>query len=305
MAGSGSGNGAATRGPRDQAGSEARLRPDDRDALRAELRAVSAELDFPVAFGGEVTSTSVRLTEYFGTLTNCLRNLEVHEGRGVGGQALASGRPIGVVDYGAARHITHDYDGPVMAERLSAVLAVPVRVRGQCRAVLYGAIRQRVAVGDRTRDSLIMAGQRLADELAVRDEVDRRLSMAETIAATRRPEVPDVAKLEELRSVHSELCAIAGSVEDDDLRTRMYEVAQRLTDLRSGQTAPVPEFRLSRREIDVLSQVALGCTNAEVAERLSLSPETVKAYLRTAMRRLCAHTRHEAVVRARSASLLP
>ncbi|MEV4644595.1 LuxR C-terminal-related transcriptional regulator [Saccharopolyspora sp. NPDC049357] len=305
MAGSGDGNGAVTRRPDDRTSGGARLRPDDRDALRAELRSVSAESDFPVAFGGEVTSSSVRLTECFGTLTTRLRDLEVHEGRGVGGQALAFGRPIGVVDYGTARHITHDYDGPVMAERLSAVLAVPVRVRGKCRAVLYGAIRQRVAVGDRARDSLIAAGRRLAAELAVRDEVDRRMSMAEAIAATRRPDVADVANLEELRSVHSELCAIAGSVEDGNLRARMYEVAQRLTDLRSGETEPAPQLRLSRRELDVLSQVALGCTNVEVAERLSLAPETVKAYLRAAMRRLGARTRHEAVVRARSAWLLP
>lgn len=305
MTGSGDGNGAVMRGPDGRAGGEARLRPDDRDALRAELRALSTELDFPVAFGGEVTSGSVRLTECFGTHTTRIHDLEVREGKGLGGQALAFGRPIGVADYGTARHITHDYDGPVKAERLSAVLAVPVRVRGKCRAVLYGAIRQRVAVGDRARDSLVVAGRRLAAELAVRDEVDRRLSMAETVAATRRPEVPDVASLEELRSVHSELCAIAGSVQDSDLRTRMYEVAKRLADLRSGETEPPPEFRLSRREIDVLAQVALGCTNAEVAERLSLAPETVKAYLRAAMRRLGAHTRHEAVVRARSAWLLP
>ncbi|WP_406690054.1 response regulator transcription factor [Saccharopolyspora sp. ID03-671] len=301
MTGSGDGNGAVSRGTENRA----RLRPDDRDALRAELRSVSTELEFPVAFGGEVADGGVRLTECFGALTQRLHNLEVREGKGLGGQALAFGKPIGVADYSAARHITHDYDGPVKAERLSAVLAVPVRVRGKCRAVLYGAIRQRVGVGDRARDSLVLAGRRLAAELAVRDEVDRRLSMAETIAATSRPEVPDVAKLEELRSVHSELCAIAGTVEDSALRGRMYEVAQRLADLRSGETEPPPEFRLSRREIDVLAQVALGCTNAEVAERLSLSPETVKAYLRTAMRRLGAHTRHEAVVRARSAWLLP
>ncbi|RRO14441.1 DNA-binding response regulator [Saccharopolyspora rhizosphaerae] len=305
MAGSGGGDGAAKRRPDGRAGGGSRLRPDDRDALRAELRSVSTDLDFPVAFGGEVDSGSVRLTECFGTQTTRIHNLEVHEGKGLGGQVLAVGRPVGVADYGAARHITHDYDGPVKAERLSAVLAVPVRVRGTCRAVLYGAIRQRVAVGDRARDALFTAGRRLANELAVRDEVDRRMAMAETIAATRRPEVADVANLEELRSVHSELCAIAGTVEDSALQSRMYDVAQRLADLRAGETEPPPQVRLSRREIDVLAQVALGCTNAEVAERLSLAPETVKAYLRAAMRRLGAHTRHEAVVRARSAWLLP
>jgi DNA-binding CsgD family transcriptional regulator len=42
-----------------------------------------------------------------------------------------------------------------------------------------------------------------------------------------------------------------------------------------------------------------------VAERLTLTRETVKAYLRSAMRKLDARTRHEAVVLARRQMLLP
>jgi DNA-binding CsgD family transcriptional regulator len=63
--------------------------------------------------------------------------------------------------------------------------------------------------------------------------------------------------------------------------------------------------RLSACEIDVLAQIALGCSNDETATRLSLATSTVKAYLKSAMRRLDARTRHEAVVRARSLRLLP
>jgi DNA-binding CsgD family transcriptional regulator len=51
--------------------------------------------------------------------------------------------------------------------------------------------------------------------------------------------------------------------------------------------------------------VATGATNAATAERLGLRPETVKGYLRAAMRKLGAHTRLEAVVAARRAGLLP
>jgi DNA-binding CsgD family transcriptional regulator len=58
-------------------------------------------------------------------------------------------------------------------------------------------------------------------------------------------------------------------------------------------------------ELDVLAQVALGCTNSEAAKRLSLKPETVKSYLRSATAKLGAHTRHEAVAKARRARLLP
>jgi len=62
---------------------------------------------------------------------------------------------------------------------------------------------------------------------------------------------------------------------------------------------------LAPRELDVLAQVALGCTNSETAQRLSLRPETVKSYLRSAMTKLGARTRHEAVVRARRLGFLP
>jgi DNA-binding CsgD family transcriptional regulator len=44
---------------------------------------------------------------------------------------------------------------------------------------------------------------------------------------------------------------------------------------------------------------------SEAAKRLSLKPETVKSYLRSATAKLGAHTRHEAVAKARRARLLP
>ena len=55
----------------------------------------------------------------------------------------------------------------------------------------------------------------------------------------------------------------------------------------------------------MLAQVALGCTNAEAAERLSLKPETVKSYLRSAAAKLGTHSRHEAVSKARRSRLIP
>jgi DNA-binding NarL/FixJ family response regulator len=57
--------------------------------------------------------------------------------------------------------------------------------------------------------------------------------------------------------------------------------------------------------VDVLACVAAGATNGVAAERLGLRPETVKGYLRSAMRKLGAHTRWEAVVAARRVGLLP
>ncbi|MZD07216.1 helix-turn-helix transcriptional regulator, partial [Streptomyces sp. SID5785] len=91
---------------------------------------------------------------------------------------------------------------------------------------------------------------------------------------------------------------------DPALRAELLAVCGRL----ASAAAPPPRqapVALAPREVDVLACVAAGATNAVAAERLGLRPETVKGYLRSAMRRLGAHTRGEAVVAARRAGLLP
>ncbi|MYS48195.1 helix-turn-helix transcriptional regulator, partial [Streptomyces sp. SID5998] len=65
--------------------------------------------------------------------------------------------------------------------------------------------------------------------------------------------------------------------------------------LTAATPEPAAAVRLAPREVDVLACVAAGATNAGAAARLGLSAETVKAYLRSAMRKLGAHTRGEAV----------
>jgi DNA-binding CsgD family transcriptional regulator len=285
----------------------AALRPRDGDALRAAVREIRAESGMSVVFGGAVrpdgTAPSACLTELLGTRTGFLHNLEVQVGAGLGGRVLAEARPAGVEDYGVARDITHEYDGPVLAEGLCTVAAAPVLVDGRPRAVVYAASRERGCVGDRVKDALAGAAGRMAAELWIRDEVDRRLAMLPAAEAP-YPGRRDAASLEEVRAVHSDLRLIAHELTDDALRDRVHAACNRLAAL--GQ--PVdrdPAVRLSAREIDVLAQVALGCSNAETARRLSVRPETVKSYLAGAMTKLDAHTRHEAVVRARRLGLLP
>ena len=65
-----------------------------------------------------------------------------------------------------------------------------------------------------------------------------------------------------------------------------------------------PMVHLTARERDVLEYVALGCRNAEIAERLSLSVETIKSYVRNILAKLEVHGRHEAVVEARRQGLI-
>ncbi|HEU5253004.1 MAG TPA: response regulator transcription factor [Solirubrobacterales bacterium] len=55
---------------------------------------------------------------------------------------------------------------------------------------------------------------------------------------------------------------------------------------------------LSGREAEVLAMLARGLTGEEIAQRLVLSPETVRTHVRNAMAKLEARTRTEAVVKA-------
>lgn len=268
----------------------------DREVLRNELRVARRAGGFGLTFGGEVTDGLLWLRELEGAYTNGLRNLPVRQGTGLGGRVLAQGEPAGVADYGSARGITHDYDRPVLAEGITSVLAVPVQVHGSCRAVLYGAERARMPLGDRGRDALARAARRIGEEVRVREEVQRRVDAAEQLRG-------DPADRDAVRAVHSELRAIAGVLADPQLRERVEQAAGRLGMLGTKQEQPA--VQLSKRETDVLAQVALGRTNAEAAQRLSISKETVKAYLYSVMRKLDVRTRYEAVLRGRAAGLLP
>jgi DNA-binding NarL/FixJ family response regulator len=283
------------------------VRPDDRDALRAAVREVHARSGLEVGFGGLVPragSTVVRLDELLGAQTAHLRNLEVRAGAGLGGRVLAERRPASVDDYRRARGITHDYDGPVLAEGLCAVAAVPVLVGGAPRAVLYAASRETGSVGDRVRDAIASAAARMAVELAIRDEVDRRLAM---LADAGPRADAGASRWEEIRAVHAELRLLAQTTTDEVARDRLLTACGRLASLNADASAGDADraVRLSGRELDVLALVALGCSNREAATRLALRPETVKSYLGAAMAKLDAHTRLEAVVRARRLGLLP
>ncbi|MGY4100545.1 response regulator transcription factor [Nocardia sp. R16R-3T] len=277
------------------------LRPRDRDALRAEIRWVANKAGVPVVFGGEVHNDALLLTEFVGTVTNALHGLAVLRASGLGGRVMDMRRPASVADYRSASDITHHYDGPVSGERIRSVVAVPVVVDDRSRAVLYAATRGGTPLGDRTTDLIVAASRRLATEITIRDEVDRRLHLLEMTAPA-----PDAAPAiaEELREINAELRGAARSAEDERLRERLHSVCERLTRVLVGDR-PADAPRLSGRELDVLAQIALGCTNHEVAQHLSLGPETVKSYLRNAMSKLDAHSRHEAVVTARRLGLLP
>jgi len=69
-------------------------------------------------------------------------------------------------------------------------------------------------------------------------------------------------------------------------------------------SAPARAFpELTAREHDVLSLIAKGLSNAAIAERLVLSPKTVRNQVSNIFGKLQVADRAEAIVRARDAGL--
>ncbi|MFJ3703299.1 MULTISPECIES: response regulator transcription factor [Streptomyces] len=279
--------------------------PGEATELRTALLRLRRTSGLPVVFGGLLSDARhAPIAELSGAQTSALRGLVISSGSGLGGKAIALSRPCAVSDYPSSRHISHEYDTAVAAEGLRSVVAVPVVVRRTVRGVLYGALREPLTLGDRTFDLAASAARDVEQALAVRDEVQQLL------AATREqvsdPGTCPGTREEDVREAHRELRALAPRIVDPVLRDELLAVCGRLASATGAAPDPAAgRVRLAPREVDVVACVASGATNAAAAGRLGLRPETVKSYLRSAMQKLGAHTRLEAVVAARRAGLLP
>jgi DNA-binding CsgD family transcriptional regulator len=269
--------------------------------IRRALARLRRTTGLPVAFGGLVDSgrPQIRISELSGTATTSLLGLAVTSGNGLGGKTVALARPCAVADYSVSRQISHEYDTAVAAEGLRSVLAVPVVVRRRVRGVLYGALRDARPLGDRTLTAAVDAARDVEQALVVGDMARDAL-----VAARAEPGHGDASAWEQVREAHTALRALAPRIGDPALRAELLDACA-LLGADAGPARPSEGIALTPRELDVLACVAAGATNAAAADRLGVSAETVKAYLRSAMRKLGAATRGEAVVAARRAGLLP
>ena len=144
-----------------------------------------------------------------------------------------------------------------------------------------------------------MTARTLEQDLAVNSALRRAEGGKPGIAKSGR--VMNGAEWEQVRSTHSKLRMLANRVDDEFLRKELEQLCdQMVSPVRVKQST-----KLSARELDVLSCVALGHTNVEAAEEMGIGAETVKSYLRSVMRKLGAHTRYEAVNAARRIGDLP
>ena len=283
------------------------LRPSDDDALRAELRRLHPRTELPVLFGGCVSDRSLTITGHVGTRSNILRNLQIDAECGLGGRVIAEQRPGAVQDYANSSHITHDYDYEVGAEAIESLMAVPIVVRGVTRGAIYGGLRANLPIGDVIAETMMRSSYALAREFEIRDEVDRRVAMLDT-AAVEHGSNRDAQISEGLTESVLALGEIAANLEDTTLSAQVHAVEAKLRALASpipsANTPAANAVVLSPREREVMGYVALGLRNAEIAERLSLSVETIKTYMRNLMGKLDVRSRHEAVVDARRQGLI-
>lgn len=62
---------------------------------------------------------------------------------------------------------------------------------------------------------------------------------------------------------------------------------------------------LSKRELEILSLVAEGLTNLEIAQQIFISDQTVKVHIRNIFGKLGVNSRRHAASKARALGLLP
>jgi DNA-binding CsgD family transcriptional regulator len=106
---------------------------------------------------------------------------------------------------------------------------------------------------------------------------------------------------------------------DGDFTDRDLEFATRLRPLLAGvvnqqrqllrrhdlPAVPTDDYRLTRRELAVLTLLADTLTADAIARRLAISPRTVHKHLESLYRKMGTHDRLATVLRARAAGLLP
>ncbi|MDK4245422.1 acetate metabolism transcriptional regulator RamA [Corynebacterium accolens] len=272
---------------------------DDEESVRAALSSLKTATGIPVTmYATLLADNRLQITQWVGLRTPALQNLLIDAGVGVGGRVITTRRAVGVSDYTRATTISHENDSVIQDEGLHSIVAVPVTVQREIRGVLYVGVHSPVRLGDKVIEEVTMTARTLEQDLAVNSAM-RGADGGKGGAS--RGHAMNGAEWEQVRSTHSKLRMLANRVEDEELRKELEALCdQMVSPVRVKQST-----KLSARELDVLSCVALGHTNVEAAEEMGIGAETVKSYLRSVMRKLGAHTRYEAVNAARRIGALP
>lgn len=264
------------------------------DAIDAALAELVDHNGMDIAFGARVSANGgqIVIERIRGGLTTAMQDLVVHGGTGLGGKAMVLNRPVTVNDYLRARGISHQYDGIVSQEGIHSIMAVPIVVSGHITGVLYAALRQRLGIGDRMQKLALKVAQQTQLRLTAHSAEPARWRGCSDTATMTAP-----ATRHGVDNVCIELRSIIDRVDDWEIRARLEAVHAQLT---TPRTRPPTVVALSAREHEALGFAALGLSNAEIGQQMGLVPATVKAYLRSVMRKLDCHNRIAAVNAARA-----
>ena len=279
--------------------------PSDFDLIQQATREISASTGFSLSFGGLTSGVELTVSAFSGARTGNLDGLKLRRERGLGGLAMAQRSPRFTRDYEHSPDITHDYDGAVLGEGVVSLLAIPIIAGGTLRGLIYAGSHTLVEPDTVAARPAVAIATALGNELAIRDEVTRRLV---ALRSNQGGGLSPAAE-EHLREQFAQLRQLAATVSDRDVRQKLRDIGRGLSEaLNDGHAdMPSPQFtvQLSPRETDILSCVALGYSNSRTAALLSLTEQTVKGYLGSAMKKLDASSRFIAVSTARKYGLLP
>jgi DNA-binding NarL/FixJ family response regulator len=210
------------------------------------------------------------------------------------------GSTTGTVGSGRARvAVLVVDDHPVVSAGVATVLrSSPVSVVGQAASA-----DEACRLAAELRPDVVLLDLRLDDELG--SDV-----VAPLLAAAPRAKVVLFTAFPEHLAVASAIAAGAvGCLVKDVSRTHLVEALLAVADGRAlpppaGAGAKEAAGTLSAREFDILRRVAVGQTNAEIAAELFLAPTTVKTYWQSALSKLRARNRAEAITKAYRMGLL-
>ncbi|ONH23620.1 LuxR C-terminal-related transcriptional regulator [Pseudofrankia asymbiotica] len=209
----------------------------------------------------------------------------VEPGRGAGGRAVMLGR-----------HILADperLDRAVCVKGIRSLLAVPVRCHGRVEIVVYVGSRSEYFI-DAAMTAHVLWLTHLAEkylaEAAGPHGVDgpwRRMAYA-------------------LHQVESQLERIRRRTSDPVIQNEIATIRRLVLLSMAEEQSRVAEtsVTLSPRELDLLGLVAEGLSNAEAAEQMLVTRETVKSYLRSIRGKLGVNNRTAAVSVARRLGML-
>jgi Signal transduction histidine kinase len=203
-------------------------------ALRGTARLIRDAAGADAGFVADIDGDTHAVIRWLaGNRTDSLQDLVVPVGQGIGGRVLALGSPVRVSDYITAPTITHQFDGLVSREAMSAMLAVPIledrNGSQQTIAVAYAALRGPGEFGD----DAVRAVQAIAVDTA------RALRLADRAEAGR------------CTAVAAERQRMQASLHDS-VGAMLFSIGAQVRDLRSTvPDNPVLRTRLGRLESDV------------------------------------------------------